>query len=220
MDIEIKRLSIETIHEQVELFNLVFGLKATEETWKHKHYFDPSLGRSDVFGALVNHQLVGMNSFIPAQYEYAGTKYMAMQSCDTVVDPNFRGRGIFSKIIQYAEAYYKKLDVDVLIGFPNHNSYPGFIKLGWVSIGNSNKLYLLSRLRGFLKWKTGLNFPGFVNFATELLWLKVRWNQCKARGYHLEQVNELSEHVLENPFANNQKLLKYVLSSEQLAWKI
>lgn len=54
---------------------------------------------------------------------------IAYQSADTCVLGSYRGKGIFSKMV---EAKVSFVQSDVLIyGFPNAQSFPGFVKLGW-----------------------------------------------------------------------------------------
>ncbi len=71
----------------------------------------------------------------PAQVRVDGQRRLAAQSVDTLVDADFRGRGLFTKM---ASAVYDRLRARggaFVYGFPNANSAPGFFKkLGWVSL--------------------------------------------------------------------------------------
>jgi GNAT superfamily N-acetyltransferase len=56
----------------------------------------------------------------------------AAQSGDTMTDPDYRGQGLFIELakITYQEA--RKQGIELIFGFPNENSLPGFKKhLGW-----------------------------------------------------------------------------------------
>lgn len=57
----------------------------------------------------------------------------AYQPADTCVSGACRGRGIFT---QMTECSIKMLNSnDVVYNFPNQNSYPGYIKMGWKLMG-------------------------------------------------------------------------------------
>jgi GNAT superfamily N-acetyltransferase len=71
----------------------------------------------------------------PGLVRVRGTQMLAVQSVDTLVDADFRGRGLFTKM---ANAVYRRVgdhDAGFVYGFPNANSAPGFFnKLGWLSL--------------------------------------------------------------------------------------
>ena len=71
----------------------------------------------------------------PAVVRVRGARMLAAQSVDTLVDADFRRRGLFIKM---AEAVYQRVrerDGAFVYGFPNENSAPGFFdKLGWLSL--------------------------------------------------------------------------------------
>lgn len=71
----------------------------------------------------------------PARVRVDGRQRLAAQSVDTLVDADFRGRGLFTKM---ADAVYGRVRAQggaFVYGFPNANSAPGFFKkLGWVSL--------------------------------------------------------------------------------------
>lgn len=62
-----------------------------------------------------------------------------LQSCDTAVKPIFQGRHIFTSLIQKAMFVCQKRQNTVLFGFPNSNSYLGFIKLGFYELGKLDR---------------------------------------------------------------------------------
>lgn len=70
------------------------------------------------------------------------------QPGDTCVTKSYRGKGVFTEMTKRAIAM---LPEGVLIyNFPNQNSYPGYMKMGWKLIGEYYLLPLISS-RKFLK---------------------------------------------------------------------
>jgi hypothetical protein len=72
---------------------------------------------------------------VPARFVLFNRDAMAAQSLDTMVDERYRGYGLF---IRLARSVYERMTsegVPFVFGFPNRNSFPGFIsKLAWQSL--------------------------------------------------------------------------------------
>ena len=54
---------------------------------------------------------------------------ISFQSCDSVVDQGYKRRGIFSKMVSIGTDILPR--EALIYGFPNNNSLPAFLKLGW-----------------------------------------------------------------------------------------
>jgi hypothetical protein len=75
----------------------------------------------------VSKDLVGQYLVIPLEYVNNGEKVRGSLSLNTLTREDFRGRGLFTKL---AFATYKAClqeNISFTIGFPNPNSYPGFV---------------------------------------------------------------------------------------------
>jgi len=85
--------------------------------------------------AVCDDQLGAIYAVQPARVRIHGSVALAAQSVDTLVDADFRGRGLFTKM---AESVYQRVGEHggvFVYGFPNANSAPGFFnKLGWLSL--------------------------------------------------------------------------------------
>ena len=68
----------------------------------------------------------------PCMMEYKGKQYLAAQSGDTMTDPAHGGKGLFTTLAKMTYELAKAEGIEFIFGFPNKNSYPGFIKkLDW-----------------------------------------------------------------------------------------
>ncbi len=68
----------------------------------------------------------------PCMMEYKGKLYLAAQSGDTMTHPEHGGKGLFTALAKMTYQLAQAEGIEFIFGFPNQNSYPGFIKkLNW-----------------------------------------------------------------------------------------
>lgn len=66
------------------------------------------------------------------QIEYQGKHYLAAQSGDTMTHSAHTGKGLFTQLALKTYNYCKENGFHLVFGFPNENSFPGFVKrLRW-----------------------------------------------------------------------------------------
>jgi hypothetical protein len=79
--------------------------------------------------------VAGMIALVPTRLRSNGGVMLGYQAIDTVVDPAFRGRGLFVAMGSAAQDR-SALGGDLLWGFPNANAAPGWYgRLGWTDFG-------------------------------------------------------------------------------------
>lgn len=126
-----------TLHDAHAIFCEVFHSDMSYEAFRHKHVDNPNCDQEIM--TLVDYQKgnpAGTNSFMGCVILIDGEQMIySLQSCDTAVIPSFRGRHIFSHLIQRAMDVCQERNNTFLFGFPNPNSYPGFLKLGFIELG-------------------------------------------------------------------------------------
>jgi hypothetical protein len=76
-------------------------------------------------------KLMGFQSFFYWPYKKDGKLYSVYQSGSSIVSRNARGRGVFQKMLNYADSIRGKYGIDFLMGFPVEASYKSFISNGW-----------------------------------------------------------------------------------------
>jgi GNAT superfamily N-acetyltransferase len=77
---------------------------------------------------------VGVVLFGASPYEIEGVSTRVALSFDTYVSPIQRGRGLFSRLLNAAEAECRAAGFSLLLNFPNDASRPGFEKNGWTAL--------------------------------------------------------------------------------------
>jgi GNAT superfamily N-acetyltransferase len=101
--------------------------------WKH---FENPLGRSPMWVASIDDRIVGFRTFL--RWEFARTNdtvLRAVRAVDTATDPEFQGRGIFSRLTMHGISELKEEGVGIIFNTPNSKSLPGYLKMGWTIIG-------------------------------------------------------------------------------------
>ena len=80
--------------------------------------------------------IIGFQSFFYWPYTFNNQTYNSYQSGNSLVHENYRGKGIFQKLLNYIDEHSKKLEIDFLVGFPVEQSKNSFIRNNWKNILN------------------------------------------------------------------------------------
>jgi GNAT superfamily N-acetyltransferase len=85
--------------------------------------------------AVAEHEgaIIGVYAVIKKNVLFNGIKYIAGRDIDPVVHPDFRGKGIFSQLIDYGFNSFH--EIDFFFNFANDLSKTGFLNKGWREIG-------------------------------------------------------------------------------------
>ncbi|TVP51232.1 MAG: GNAT family N-acetyltransferase [Gemmatimonadales bacterium] len=122
------------------LLEKVFGVERTPEQWRWRFEQNPvqvETGHRQVYATLGIDEtqetpVIAQYAVTPTFLNFAGMRLLGCQSGDTAVDPEYRGYGLF---LTTALANYEMLEANefkLVYGFPNLNSFPGFIRrLNW-----------------------------------------------------------------------------------------
>lgn len=106
--------------------NVVFG-GFTKQMLQRK-YIDNIYGSSLVTIAYLDGKPVGVDAMM--RNDVLG--HVGFETIDTGVTEECRGKGVFSTITQKEVAEINTKYPNALIyGFPNDNSFPGYVKMGW-----------------------------------------------------------------------------------------
>ncbi|MBK6570394.1 GNAT family N-acetyltransferase [Candidatus Aalborgicola defluviihabitans] len=111
-------------------------------------------GLGMIASATKDGRIVGINAFMANMFQVDGFLRLGYQSMDTVVSPDVRGQGVFGRLV---ETFYDQCNAELVYGFPNSNSAPGFFgKLGWTNFGAVPMLTRPLRTGYFLKRFVGI----------------------------------------------------------------
>ncbi len=82
-------------------------------------------------------ELAGQYLVIPISFNCGSTSVMGSLSLNTITNPNYQKLGLFTKMAKATYQDCKNNNVFFVIGFPNSQSYPGFVrKLNFKHLGD------------------------------------------------------------------------------------
>jgi GNAT superfamily N-acetyltransferase len=97
--------------------------------WKH---FENPFGESPMWVAEADGRLAGFRTFLRWDLcTPTGQVRHAVRAVDTATDPDFQGRGIFTRLTLAALDELRAEGVDFVFNTPNDQSRPGYLKMGW-----------------------------------------------------------------------------------------
>lgn len=99
-----------------------------------------------------NGLIAGMIGLVATRLRVGDQTVKAFQAIDTVVDPNYRGRGLFVGMGKAAQHATEVHGGEVLWGFPNANAAPGwFGRMEWTNFGTVPFMFRPLRTGYFLR---------------------------------------------------------------------
>jgi len=142
MEYRLERLNKNSLKHLVYLYESVFKIKTTT-TFLEKKYNTAYTGVTYI-GYLAFDKENGVAAYygvFPMIAEIDGAKILCAQSGDTMTHSNHQGKGLFITLAKLTYELAKTEGVKFAFGFPNNNSYPGFVKkLNWTFNEKINKI--------------------------------------------------------------------------------
>lgn len=152
----------------LRLFNLVFDASRNPEQWRWEFRDNPA-GLGLICVAEVEGEIVGHCAAVPIMMKCGDETVQGMQLVDGMIHPEYRLRGMFFKIAERVIDEATRSGVSLVWGFPNQNSFPGFIKvLGWRQIATVPGLMLVLDTKHLLR-------PGSFMQYVRSGWLLRNW---------------------------------------------
>lgn len=217
IQITVKQMSANTVNEQIRVFCDVFGGSVRENRWLIKHYENPLSKYDNVFGAFNGDKLIGINAFMPMEYVRNGKRIQVVQSCESAVDPKYRGCGVFTKIVRVAAHFYCEKGYDAMVGFPNANSFQGFIKMGWTHLLDLDLIRIFCKYAPFVREKLHVPTSRIFNLPSCIKFIGVRHRTNRRAGLSLCEISLKDYTSL--PRCGKPKFMM-AQSEKTLEWKL
>lgn len=100
--------------------------------WKHD---DNPFGPSPRWVAVEAGQIVGFRTFLQWEFARGAERLRMVRAVDTATDPDHQGMGVFRRLTQSAVAELTSAGYDAVFNTPNNQSRPGYLKMGWTTLG-------------------------------------------------------------------------------------
>jgi len=218
---QIDDIQKKSIHIPCAIYNKVFSKKIDAATFYYKHYQNPHKISMPLSNDKIDGEITGINGFMGTKFVIGSKEVLAAQSCDSAVLPQYRGKGVFSRIIRSAEKQCQMDGVTFLFGFPNGNSYPGFIKLGWVHVGDFYRAFLPLNTGKLFERKLGKLISTIVAIvANPLFQLKLKIFARKATGVDIQISENCPFMESDYEVINRTEGIIIKRSAECYKWKV
>ena len=112
------------------LFTSVFGRASTLEQWRWKLHW-PHCGVDNVWLARAGGRAIFQYAGIPTRFSLDHRPATMMVSVDTMTAPEFRRRGLLTRVAAQAYAQWRSCGVPFVIGLPNQQWRSRTAALGW-----------------------------------------------------------------------------------------
>ncbi|MGE0567473.1 MAG: GNAT family N-acetyltransferase [Bacteroidia bacterium] len=192
-----ERLSEDNFKDLFFLYSHTFDRNASLPFLERKYDTDWTGAR--LVGFLAYHkaskQPAAYYGVFPVELIYKDKKILGAQSGDTMTHPDHRGKGLFIKLASSTYELARDLGIKLVFGFPNQNSYHGFVnKLQWTHYGNVAHFKLKASIVPLDKIIKKFSFLDFIS-----LWIFPQKNL------------ELNELQFPNSLCSEQKVDGFVL---------
>lgn len=191
------------------LYHAVYG-RPVDQAYVNWKFLENPAGEAFGYGAWDSDRLVGFVSLTPYRVCINGEEHTASQGADTMVDAEYRGQGLFTKLTQNLLDEMNKRGWLWRYSAPGHMSYTGYVnKLGHRLVA---VLPYLVKLRPRLILKTMLRLGG-----------KSKENIGFRMGYHsyrvrmVKEFDERFDQLWER--TKNDHHISVVKSSSYLKWR-
>lgn len=119
----------------VDLSRAIYGNRAVTDEAMYRWLFEDNIynpqGQHFFHVAKDGDKVVASDCLMPVPIVIQGHKYLAAWSIKTMTHPDYQRQGIFKAMTENNIARAKELGIDLILGFANANSFPGYKKFGW-----------------------------------------------------------------------------------------
>ncbi|SEO78771.1 Acetyltransferase (GNAT) domain-containing protein [Halorientalis persicus] len=152
----IRRIEPEDVTDYLELHrDTELELGGSREWFAWKFERQPYLVHTPVFVADQEDEVVGARPFVPFRLRVGPRTMVGLQTADTVVHPDHRGRGLLSRMNDLAFAYYRQREPGLLFAIPNARSRPAYLDVGARIVGPIRTWLRIERPSTYLDEKLG-----------------------------------------------------------------
>lgn len=161
MKYTIIKLSSENQQDLIPIYADAFGMEVSLDFLRAKQHTSFTGFENVGFIAYDEHnQPAAFYGVYPCMVDFKGKKFLAAQSGDTMTHSKHVGKGLFTQLAQKTYDYCKENGFHLIFGFPNENSFPGFIKrLGWSHFDDMTPYLIRVKCIPWIRLKNTFKLP-------------------------------------------------------------
>lgn len=185
----------EDVDAFLDLYTDVFDEWLVGPAWFSWKYTDnPFLDHVPILVAERDDELVGARPFFALPMALSGDERIALQPADTMVHEDHRGRGLFTRMTDWAIDHYTDREPAFFFNFPNDQSLPGYRNLGWETVGEESRFYRIQHPERVLTARNGNQRSRVAGMISEPL-VGAYNSLCEAiASQHVPRDISISEH--------------------------
>lgn len=206
----------------LDLFRASFGNSMSAEHWDWKYLQNPlNLPEPEVIVAVENGKIVGARPFLLAEMWLGNEKVKTAQHCDTMVHPDYQGRGIFNQMGKFAIQCLKDNGYALSYGFPNPKSRPGFLKQGYRIVAETEDMFRVANPKRVLSNKLGNKMlaGGLGSFYDMLLNTKTKKSAPVSDLFQVEVSDKFTNDLKDVDDLRDKSGINLVRSESFLRWR-
>ena len=176
----IERLSVDNIIHLQALYRSCYSKKMSIEVLKGK--YNTKIFGPEWIGYLAltsDNKPAAFYGVLPCRFRIRDETFLAAQSADTMTHPSHRKKGLFTQLAKMTYELARHEGIQFIFGFPNQNSYGGFVRLEWRFLVRPMQLFVLNGSK--IPWANlFLKIPGLGNFYEKMM--KIRFGSLVENG--------------------------------------
>ncbi len=207
--------------ELLGLFQASFGLTVTAELWNWKYFQNPlAPAVPELIVATDRGRIVGARPFLLAELWLGNERVKAAQPCDTMVHPQYRQEGIFSRMNQFAIEYFRREGYALFYNFPNSNSRPGYLRQGWEIVAITETLYRFDNPQKVISYKLRNKFlgTGLGFFYDKLLNARIKASPLSS-SFQIEVFDQFADELKEVDTLSDKSAINLARGETYLRWR-
>jgi GNAT superfamily N-acetyltransferase len=157
----LKKLTSENVIDLISIYKNAFGIDVDIDFFKKKqqvHFLNQSYIGFIAYDK--KNQAAAFYGVYPCLLSYNGKTFLGAQSGDTMTHSDHAGKGLFTKLALETYEYCREKGFHCVFGFPNENSFPGFIKrLGWSHFDDMIPYLIRVKCLPWIRLKNTFKFP-------------------------------------------------------------
>lgn len=146
----IRRFEEDDLEAFLSLFETTWERRRSRAWFDWKYRENPYVDRAPIFVAeSAAGEVVGARPFFALEMRCGDTVETCLQPGDTMVHPDHRRQGLFTRMTEAAIERYADAEPRLFFNFPNYRSRPGYEKLGWRLVSKRSTYYKIENLEYF-----------------------------------------------------------------------
>lgn len=158
---QIKRFTSQKVKDVSSIYQNAFGIELNLINFSSKQ--STNFCNDSFVGFIAydhNSTPVAFYSVYLCYVEYNGKLYLSAQSGDTMTHSDHAGKGLFTQLALETYQYCRENGIHCVFGFPNENSFPGFIKrLGWIHFDDVTPFLVRVKCIPWIRLKNTFKLP-------------------------------------------------------------